>query len=99
MSIEPKEPTLADIQAQLTALSTALLVNKDMLTIDETAIYTGIAKKQLYKMTSTRQVPYYKPTGKRVYFKRTELDKWLSQNRISSTDELETKASNHLLKK
>lgn len=42
----------------------------------------GIAQPYLYQLTSTNKIPHYKPLGKRVYFKRSELMQWLEQSKV-----------------
>lgn len=73
-----------------------MLSQKNALTFDEGAIFTGISKSHLYKLTSASIVPHYKPRGKMIYFDRAELEKWLLQNRVTPTDEIEAKASTYV---
>ena len=73
-----------------------LLSQKNALTFDEGAIFSGISKSSLYKLTSAGSVPHYKPRGKMIYFDRNELTTWLLQNRITPTDEIEAKASTYV---
>ena len=61
---------------------------KNVLTFDETSVYTGISKSYLYKLTSKRQIPHYKPTGKLIFFKLDELERWLLSHRIGTREEL-----------
>jgi excisionase family DNA binding protein len=56
---------------------------KEVLTSDEAAAYMGIAKSYLYKLTSKRLIPHYKPIGKMCYFNRKELESWLQRNRVA----------------
>lgn len=72
---------------------------KEVLTSKEAAQYMGISMSCLYKLTMSRQVPHYKPTGKMVYFNRLELEQWLLSSRISTTAEIEQKAEAYCLKK
>ena len=83
---------LEKIEARLTNLENLLIGTKEVLTFDEAAIFTGLSKSYLYKLTSTRQIPHYKPTGKMVYFNRIELEAWLQTNRVSTTKELDSPA-------
>jgi excisionase family DNA binding protein len=55
---------------------------KDVLTIDELAHFTGLSKSTLYKMTIARQIPYYKPNGRLIYFKREEILAWMQQGKV-----------------
>ena len=48
-------------------------------------------------MTSKKQIPHFCPQGKKLYFKRAELDEWLLRNRKDSLDNIETMAANYLI--
>jgi len=72
------------------------MLNDGYLTIDEAADYLKVKKNTLYKYTSQRKIPYYKPEGKQVKFKKTELDKWMNQFRVSSQDELNETAERYV---
>ncbi len=56
-------------------------MTKDVMTINECAQYTGLSVSYLYKLTHRKLIPFFKPMGKRVYFKRTEIDQWLLRNK------------------
>jgi excisionase family DNA binding protein len=74
------------------------LLQKQVLNFQETAQFLEISHSHLYKLTSTNVVPFYKPTGKKLYFKRDELEKFLLQNRSTTVDEIETQTANYLIK-
>ena len=73
------------------------LLMKEVLNFNETCTYIDISASHLYKMTSQKLIPHFCPQGKKLYFKRAELDEWLLRNRQDSTDEIETMAANYLL--
>lgn len=75
------------------------LIHKEVLNFNEACEYLELSQSHLYKMTSTAVIPYYKPNGKKVYFKRIELEAWLLRNRTTSQDEIETMATDFLIKK
>ena len=50
------------------------MLKKDVLNFTETAIYLEVSHSHLYKLTSNGVIPCYKPNGKKLYFKRSELD-------------------------
>ena len=56
-------------------------LNKETLNLKEAARYLNMSCSHLYKLTSAKEIPHYKPRGKQVYFEKRELDKWLLQNR------------------
>jgi excisionase family DNA binding protein len=74
------------------------LLQKQVLNFQDTALFLEISHSHLYKLTSTNVVPFYKPTGKKLYFKRDELEKFLLQNRSTTVDEIETQTANYLIK-
>src|SRR5689334_11176192 len=85
---------LANIE---TMLQEQNLLKKDVLNVNEASAYLDMSASHLYKMTSQKQIPHFCPQGKKLYFKRAELDEWLLRNRQDSRDEIETLAANYLL--
>ena len=92
-----KSITLNDVINKLDILTNAVLSNKSTLSLEECAAYINVSVSHLYKLTSTQQIPHYKPRGKMVYFDRAEIDNWLRQNRVATASEIEQKAANHLV--
>ena len=60
----------------------SLLAAKNVLTLEDAALLTGLSKSHLYRLTFTHQIPFYKPNGKQIYFDRIELEAWMKQNRL-----------------
>jgi excisionase family DNA binding protein len=73
------------------------LLKKVVLNLNEAKAYLNISASHMYKLTSQKQIPHFCPQGKKLYFKREELDHWLLRNRQDSFDEIETMAANYLL--
>jgi excisionase family DNA binding protein len=59
------------------------------LTFREASEYLGLSKSHLYKLTSANKIAFFKPAGKMIYFKRSDLNKYLFRNRKASENELE----------
>ncbi|WP_321520047.1 helix-turn-helix domain-containing protein [uncultured Bacteroides sp.] len=74
-----------------------LLSAKNVLCFNDVALLTGLSKSHLYKLTCSHQIPHYKPNGKQIYFDRVELESWMKQNRIQTTDETESVALNYMV--
>lgn len=72
------ETQLEQIQAILEAHKFS---QKEVLTLAEASRYTGLSKSFLYKLTSKRQIPYYKLGAKLIFFKRTDLDAFILSDR------------------
>ncbi len=63
--------------------------NKSILTMSEAAEFMGLSISYLYKLTHWNKIPYYKPSGKIVYFKKEDLEDWMLQNRSTTEKEIE----------
>ena len=78
------------ILTRLDSIEALLKVQKTQpFTFSEAADYLRLSKSYLYKLTSCGQIGHYKPQGKLIYFEKSELDKWILRNRISTQSELE----------
>jgi len=75
------------------------MLRKEVLNFNEAAQYLELSHSHLYKQTSSGEIPFYKPNGKKLYFKRTELEDWMLRNRNTTTDELTQDVANSLIKK
>lgn len=64
------------------------ICHKEVLTLDEAAQYTGMKKSYLYKLTAAKAIPHYKPNGKNCFFRRTELEDWLTTNPVATAADL-----------
>lgn len=72
---------------------------KEYLNAKEAAVYLNISTNYLYKLTSYKKFPFYKPSGKLIYFKRRELDDWIFSGRIKSTTEIDSEAISIVINK
>lgn len=73
-------------------------IGKDILNTEECAELTGLKKSTLYRLTHERKIPFFKPNGNRVFFKRTDIIDWLQSNRVPSATEIDREAANHLVR-
>ncbi len=56
-------------------------VEKHILSAKEAAAYLGIGVDGLRGLTFKKQISYYRPNGKNIYFDVKDLDAWLTRNR------------------
>lgn len=70
----------------------------EVFNLNEASEYVSLSKSAIYKKTSERNIPHFKK-GKKLYFKRSELDEWLTENKISTNAEIEIQATNYILRK
>ncbi len=84
------------IDERLRNIESLLLGQKSVLNFDEVAVYTGLSKSHLYKLTSTGGIPCYKPRGKMIYFDKGQIDKFLLSNKAMTRAEIAAAASTHV---
>lgn len=72
------------------------LSQKEVLTFSEFCKYCGISESYGYKLTSQNKVPHYKPSGKMVYFKQSEVNHWLLSNQVKSVNQVESEVDDYL---
>ena len=59
-------------------------VQSEILSIEEVSEITGYKKATIYKLIHERKIPFHKPAhgGRKVFFKKVEIDQWLQFNSI-----------------
>lgn len=85
--------SMQSIEERLTNLERINQGAKTILTLEEVAKYTNYSKSYIYKLTSRREIPCYKPNGKQLYFKKTEIEEWLLSNRKMTNKEIESEVA------
>jgi|GEM_PF-2049700 len=54
--------------------------------------YLDISLSHLYRLTNERRIRYYKPSGGRIYFKRSDLVEYATSMNVSTRDEIKALA-------
>ena len=86
-------------EEQITSERMLYLLQKEILTFEEACFYLGRKASSMYKLTSGRLIPHYVPTGKLIYFKRSELDDWVLNRKRKSLNEIELESHIKIQKK
>lgn len=92
------EQVLTEIRELKKLIYEQNMLQKEVLNFNEAAVYIEVSHSHLYKLTSTGTIPAYKPNGKKLYFNREELNRWLLSNRQTSISDIEEKVSQFTLK-
>lgn len=79
----------------------ALILNqgyekKEFLDVKEASSYLNLSTSAIYKMTSRKEIPHYVPGGKKIYFRKSELNTWIELAKITSTNEFDRSVANYL---
>lgn len=67
-------------------------MNEDFITFEEACDYLGITSGQMYRYTHAKAFPFYKPFGKKLYFKKSELNAVIGSVRIAPMSEIAEQA-------
>lgn len=88
-----------DMQEQLDRIEKLVRLNsKGVLDVEEVALMLNVSKSRIYHLVSSRNIPHYKQ-GKKVYFKKSEVEEWQLQDRIPTNAEIDSKASTYIVTK
>lgn len=91
--------TGTSIFSELKQIKQLLSLQKDVLTLEEFCVYAGISKNQAYHLTSTRKIPFYRPFGKMIYFRKEEVIDFLTNNSVGGSKINNQKVNQKILKK
>lgn len=67
---------------------------KSALTLKEAALLLDISESRLRHMIGENKLPYYKQ-GKKTYFKKSDIESWMLQNRYGSASDINSQASTY----
>lgn len=70
--------------------------SRTFMTADEAAAYLGFKKTSLYNKCARKQIPYYKPSAGKLYFRKEELDRWIAAGRVATRTEVLQKANDFI---
>lgn len=96
----PLEEILVRIERRLEAIERNLSDRPDdVIEIDGAAAMTGLSKSAIYQKTCSRngqapELPHYK-AGKRLYFRRSELVRWMTRRAVKDREAIAKEAAHH----
>ena len=62
------------------------------MTVSEAGEYLGLARSTIYQLISRKAIPYSKPNNGYVYFKKQDLDNYLTRGRVAAGYEIRENA-------
>lgn len=73
-----KENQPEEVLEQISAIVTTLK-NQELKPLNflEACKYIGYKPSYLYKLTAKKLIPFYQPSGKKIFFYKHELDEWI----------------------
>ena len=86
------ERKIADLQARVRSLENLCFTTKEVLNLEEAALFLGISRSMLYKLTHAGEIAFYKPAGKLIFFEKCHLLEWVRRGLHKSNADAETEA-------
>lgn len=80
--IRKLEQRISKLERQMRELQSMKTVGEVRLNTEEAAKYIGLTGSGLRRLTSNKLIPFYKPSGKRIYFIKDELDEWMKSSHV-----------------
>lgn len=70
----------------------------DILDVEQAAKFLRLKINTIYEKTSRKLIPHFKQ-GNKLYFKRSELETWVTRGKIKTSDELAGDAATYTMNK
>jgi excisionase family DNA binding protein len=70
----------------------------NILDVKEAAAYVKLKVTTLYEKTSAKVIPHFKK-GNKIYFRRDELENWLTEGKVKTADDLQREAATYSLRR
>ena len=61
--------------------------NAEYIDIDEASRYLRLKKSYIYNLVYKNKIPFYKPSGKKLYFNKLELSQWITKSKTKTIKE------------
>lgn len=65
-------------------------MTKEFISLKEAAELLGCSSSTVYKLTSNRKIPFYKPKGK-IFFNKNDIIEYIDKSKVECIDEQEEK--------
>ena len=87
--------TLEEMNEKLDRIGELALIGaKTVLDLNEAALFTGFSTAHLYRLTSGRQIPFFRKNRK-LYFKKTDLANWMTETPCASLKDINSQAATY----
>jgi excisionase family DNA binding protein len=88
---------LNSIEKAIDKLNTQPNSDDVFMNIEQVASFVGLSKATIYGLTHERSIPHFK-TGKRLYFKKSEIVNWITTSKVNTKQELNQLADEYIFK-
>ncbi|SDX55514.1 DNA binding domain-containing protein, excisionase family [Lutibacter oricola] len=94
---------LTAIETRISSIENRLLISNavldlEVMSLNQLCNHYDLTKSFVYKKTHNREIPHYKK-GKRLVFKKDEIDAWLLKNKVKTMADLQREATKYSISK
>lgn len=90
----------SEIQNQFASIQKLILsndfANDEILDFKDACNFLKISPSYMYKLTHRRLIVAFKPGGKKLYFSKRELIKWIKSSRTLTQSEIKEHANGYI---
>lgn len=72
-----------------------LISSKNVLSVKEAALMLDVSESRVRHLVCDSTLPYYRQ-GKKIYFKKTDIESWMLNERIPCKSEIECQATTYM---
>jgi excisionase family DNA binding protein len=81
---------VAQLQEEISEIKSLLnkLNDKDeFISVEQFSERYGLSKSKIYKLTSQKQIPFHRAGERLIYFKKSDVEKWIESGRVEPAAE------------
>jgi excisionase family DNA binding protein len=86
---------LSNIERAIEKLNATSNEVEGFMNVEQVASFIGLSKPTIYGLTHGRKIPHFK-TGKKLCFKKSEIENWITSSKVSTKQEIKLKASEYV---
>ncbi|WP_291099357.1 MULTISPECIES: helix-turn-helix domain-containing protein [unclassified Flavobacterium] len=86
---------LNSIEKAIEKLNAVSNDEQEFMNLEQVSSFIGLAKPSVYGLIHERKIPYFK-TGKRLYFKKSDIVNWITSTRVKTKQEIEQMANEYI---
>ena len=88
---------LLEIKALQDEVKKSNQFKKPYYTTKDAAVLLGVSVSYMQKLIAFKQITHFRPTGKLIFIKHSDLETFITRNRIHSTDDIDSIVADTLL--
>lgn len=81
----------------LDRLNELTILSKTYYTVQEASVFLGVSRDTIRRYMYSGELAYSKPTAKKIFISKADIDKFISKSRVASQSEIQSAASDYIV--